>query len=98
MSTITDEDIYRLCEEPELGDIGFQFVRQFRGNAVIDGKIERISSKNKFVCCFDDGDIHTELRKAMAAMMTTNFPELRNMRNLDIRTGANVKESEDEIR
>ena len=52
-----------------MDEIGFQFVRQFRGNAVIDGKIESISSKNKFVCRFDDGDIHIYSRNAMAAMM-----------------------------
>ena len=63
LATITVEGLDRLCEEPDMGDIGFQFLRQLRGNTVIDGKIESISSKNKFVCRFDDGDIHTYLRK-----------------------------------
>ena len=71
--TITVEELDRICEDPELGGIGFQFVRQFHGNAAIDGKIESISSKNKFVCCFDDGDIHTYSRKAMTKMAATNL-------------------------
>ena len=57
--TITVEELDRICEDPELGEIGSQFVRKFRGNAVIDGKIECISSKNKVMCRFDDVDIHT---------------------------------------
>ena len=69
VATKNVEELDRLCEEPDLGNIGFQFVRQFRGNAVIDGKIESISSKNKFVCRFDDGDIHTHSRKATTTMM-----------------------------
>ena len=68
-ATIIVEYLDRLWEDLDLGEIGFQFVRQFRGNAVIDGKIERISSKNNFVCHFDDGDIRTYSRKAMMTMM-----------------------------
>ena len=97
-ATIIVEELERICEEPELGKIGFHFVRQFRGNAVIDGKIESISSKNKFVCCFDDVDIHTYSRKTIRAMMATNFSEPRNMSDLDSRTSAYVEESEADIR
>ena len=68
-ANITVEELDRICEDPELGGIGFQFVRQFHGNAAIDGKIESISSKNKCVCHFDDGDIRTYSRKAMMTMM-----------------------------
>ena len=95
--TITVDDIDRICEEPELGEIGFQFFRQFRGNAVIDGKIENISSNNKFLCCFDDGDIRTYPRKAIKTMTATNFPELRNMSEIDIRKSADTKDSEAEL-
>ena len=97
-ATITVEELNKLCEELELGKIEFHFVRQFRGNAVIDGKIESISSKNKFLYCFDDGDIHKYSRKSMTTMMATNFTELRNMSKLDSRTSSNVKESEFEFR
>ena len=97
-ANITVEEIYRICEEPELGEIGFHFVRRLCGNSVIDGKIESISSKKRFVCRFDDGDIHTYLIKTMTKMMTKNFPELRNMSELYSRTSADAEESDAELR
>ena len=97
-ATIKVEELGRICEDTELGEIGFQFVRQLRGNALIDGKIECISSNNKFVCRFDDGDLHTYSRNAMTTMMAKNFPEISNMSKLDRRTSADAKESEAELR
>ena len=97
-ATITVEDLNKLCEELELGKIEFHFVRQFRGNAVIDGKIESISSKNKFLCFSDDGDIHTHPRKEMMTVTETNFPELGKMSGIDSRTSADNEESEAELR
>ena len=69
MYTITVEELDRICEDPDLGKIGFQFFRKFCVNDIIDGKIESISSKKKFLCRFGDGDIHTYSRKAMTKMM-----------------------------
>ena len=91
-------EIDRICEESELGKISFQFVRKFCGNSVVDGKIQSISSKNKFVFCFDDGYIHTYSIKAITTIMATNFPELMSMGKLGSRTSANVGESEAELR
>ena len=41
-ATITVEELDRLCEQPDLGEIALQFVMQFRRNAAIDRKIESI--------------------------------------------------------
>ena len=81
-----------------MGETGFLFVRQLRGNAVIDGKIESIASKNNFVCRLDDGDIHTYSRKPMKTMTSTNFTKLGNMIDIDRRTSADVEDSEAELR
>ena len=48
-ANITVEELDRICEDPDLGKIGFQFFRKFCVNDIIDGKIESISSKNKFM-------------------------------------------------
>ena len=50
------------------------------------------------MCRFDDGDIRTYSRKVMTTMMATKFPKLRNMRELDSKTSADVEESEADIR
>ena len=75
-ATITVEESDRICEDPDLGEIGFQFVKQFRGNSIIGRKIESISSKKKYVCRFDGGDIQTYLIQAMTMMMIKKFLNL----------------------
>lgn len=82
---VSEEELKRLREEPEMGEVGFQFVKQFCGNLIIGGKIESVSSKNKFVCCFDDGDVHTYSKKAMTKMVIRKFPVARDMSELDSR-------------
>ena len=58
----------------------------------------RASHQRTSLCRFDDGDIHTQSRKAMTTMMAKHFPELRNMSELDSRISSDVKEYESELR
>ena len=69
---VTVEELDKRCEEPELGEIGFRFVKKFPGNVIMNGKVVDISSKNRFVCRFDDGDVKTYLKKTLESLMAMN--------------------------
>ena len=98
---VTVEELDRRYEEAELGEVGFKFVKRFSGNVVMNAKVVDISSKNRFVCRFDDEEIKTYTQKTLQSLMALNYPKLRDLGELKAREttndadpGKNVKESD----
>ena len=93
---VKTDELDRLCEEPIVGEVRFQFSKKFRGNAVLNGKIENISSKGKLVCRFDDDDVRTISRKPMEGLVEINFPQLKKVNDLNNLLNMSVSGSEEE--
>ena len=51
------EELDRLCEEPNQGEMCLQFVRNFCRYSIFDGKIDSVLTKGTFVCCYDDNNV-----------------------------------------
>ena len=66
-----------------MGEIGFQFVRKFRGNVVFNGRIESTTHKGHYNCVYDDGDRKTYSPGQMNKLKAKNYPDLMDVKELD---------------
>jgi len=92
---IATEEFDRCASLPKIGEIGFQFVRKFRGGGVFNGKVESITSSGMFVCHFEDGDIKRYSQNQMENLKSINYPSLMNMNEFGCKSGSTISDSND---
>ena len=80
---VTTVELARLESEPTIGEIGFQFVKIFRGGGVYNGKVERKMRSGKYFCRFEDNDTHSFTKKALMDLKSINYHKLRKIEELD---------------
>jgi len=83
VAIVTTIELARLENEPKIGEVGFDFVKIFRGGGVFNGKVEKIMKNGKYFCRFEDNDTQSFSKKTLMQLKSRNYPKLRKIDELD---------------
>ena len=83
IAIVTTVELARLESEPKIGEVGFKFVKIFRGGGVFNGMVEKIMKNGKFFCRFEDNDTLSVSKKSLMQLKSRNYPKLRKIEELD---------------